>query len=141
MKTKYLYHGSNKKIEILEPRKPDDPDPKHSKKGVYATSLKKVALGMAAVRSAKVSAFKNRKTHQMNIVEGKPDMKAIVYLHILDSKDFKQNYKDEWIAIKKVKPVNIGEYKVSELKHLWRKSNKKELKEFLKDRDEWMPKD
>ena len=136
-KPKYLYHGSGKKIKVLEPRKPTDSDPMHSKKGVYATSLKKVALGMAAARSAKTSAFKNRKTHVINIIEGWPDLKATVYLHILDPKDFKQNHKDEYLSMKKVKPIKIEEHKVSDLKHLWRKSSKKELKEFLKDREAW----
>jgi hypothetical protein len=139
-KPKYLYHGSGKRIEVLEPKKPDDTDPRHSKKGVYATDIKKIALGMAATRSSKTSAFKNRKTHIINIVEGWPDMKASVYLHILDPKDFKLNAKNEYLATRKVKPIKIVEYKVKDLKHLLRKSNKRELKEFLKDRDNWTPK-
>lgn len=31
----------------------------------------------------------------------------------------------------------IEKYKVSELRHLWVKSNKKELKAFLKNREKW----
>jgi|APSaa5957512535_1039671.scaffolds.fasta_scaffold151866_2 hypothetical protein len=134
---KYLYHGSGKKMEILEPRKPDDSDPSHSKKGVYATSSKKSALGFSAIRSTKTSAFRERKTGMMNVVSGKPDEKATVYLHVLDADDFSRNHKDEFIATKKIKPIRIEEYKVKDLGHLWRKSNKKELKEFLEDRENW----
>lgn len=134
---RYLYHGSGIKMDILEPRKPDDSDPLHSEKGVYATSSKKSALGFCVVRSAKTSAFRERKTGMMNVVSGKPNEKAIVYLHILNPKNFKKNHKDEYVATKKIKPIKIEEYKVSDLKHLWRKSNKKELKDFLNDREGW----
>jgi len=138
MKPKYVYHGSSKKIKILEPRKPDDSDPTNSKRAVYATSNKDYALGMAAMRSAPgVSGFANRKTGQQNVIEGWPNEKAVVYLHILDAKDFKRNRGDQYICEKKINPVKIEKFKVGDLKHLWRKSSKKELKEFLKDRDGW----
>jgi hypothetical protein len=134
---KYLYHGSNVKMDLLEPKKPTDKDSSHSKKAVYATSNKKIALGFAVVHSRKISAFKDRKTGIMNIVKGRPKKKATVYLHVLDAKDFVRNKKDEFISTKKVKPIKIKEYKVGDLSELWRKSNKKELKEFLKDRNAW----
>ena len=137
-KPKYLYHGSAKRIEVLEPRAPKFKDlPKNSVKAVYATHSKDLALSMGAMRTAKVSAFGNRKTFQQNVVAGWPDEKAFVYLHYLDSKNFKHNYGGEWISTKKAKPVKVEKFKVADLKHLWRKSNKKELKEYLKDREAW----
>ncbi len=140
---RYLYHGSGKKLKYLVPKKPvGDDDPKHSMKAIYATSKKKFALAMAASRSsADVSAFNNRKTNQQNIVEGWPDEKATVYLYVLDIEDFEQNHKDEWIAKKRVVPVRVEEYKVKDLRHLYRRSNKAELKEWLKDRDGWVSPD
>ena len=106
-------------------------------KAVYATHSKDLALSMGAMRTAKVSAFGNRKTFQQNVVAGWADEKAFVYLHYLDSKNFKHNYGGEWISTKKAKPVKVEKFKVADLKHLWRKSNKKELKEYLKDREAW----
>jgi 8-oxo-dGTP pyrophosphatase MutT (NUDIX family) len=136
-KPKFLYHGSGKRLEVLEPSQPTDHNPGHDKKGVYATDLKDMALGFSAKDSAKTSGFKSRKTNIHYIYEGWPDLNSIVYLHILDSKDFEYNAPCEYICSKKVKPIRIEEYRVSDLQHLFRKATKKDLKEFLKDRDAW----
>jgi len=140
MKSKFLYHGSAKELEILKPQKPFFDLKQNSMKAVFATDSKEYALGMAAMASGKVSAFRNHKTHQMNIIKGKPNLKATVYLYTLNSNDFKKINKNEYINTKEVKPLKIEEYKVSKLKHLWRQSDKQELKEFLKNRDKWGPK-
>lgn len=136
---KYLYHGSGKKLRYLVPQKPvGDDNPKHSIKAVYATDNKRYALAMAALRSSpNVSAFNNRKTSQQNIVEGWPDEKASVYLYILDIKDFEHNSGNEWLSRKRVSPIRVKKYRVKKLRHLYRKSNKVELREWLKDRDGW----
>lgn len=136
-KPKFLYHGSGKRLEVLEPRKPTGHNPRHDKKGVYATDLKDMALGFSARGSAKTSGFKSRKTNIHYIYEGWPDLNATVYLHIFDPKDFEYNDVHEYICPKKVKPIKIEAYKVSDLQHLFRKATKKDLKEFLKDRDAW----
>lgn len=138
IKPKYLYHGSRSKIDVLEPRKPNDTHPDHCKKGVYAGDKKinAIAHGIAASHARGfgergfpvncfVSGWPNSKTHKYS------------YVHILDSKDFEHNVRGEWISKKTVKPVKIEAYKISELGHLWRKSNEKELQEFLKDRPSW----
>jgi hypothetical protein len=137
-KPKYLYHGSRNAIKVLEPRKPDDPDPQLSKKAVYASSGKLGAIAHG-IASAKSECFGERGNPIDCFVKGWPTKKThkYSYVHILDSKDFKHNVKNEWIATKKVKPVRIEKYVIKDLKHLWRKSSKKELKEFLKDRDAW----
>jgi hypothetical protein len=138
-KPKYLYHGSGTKLEYLTPQKPiGDDDPKHKIKAVYAASDKRFALAMSACRSSKtVHAFNNRNTHVQNIYKGWPDENATVYLYVLDSKDFKHNSGSEWISTKKIKPLRVEEYKVKDLRHLYRKSSKKELGEWLKDRGGW----
>jgi len=138
-KPKYLYHGSSKKLEVLAPQKPEGKnDPKSCVAGIYATDDKKFALAISACRSSKtVHAFNNRNTHVQNIYKGWPNENATVYLYVLDPKDFKHNSGSEWITKKKIKPVKIEEYKVKDLKHLYRKSSKKELREWLKDRGGW----
>lgn len=138
---RYFYHGSGRKLKALVPKTPIDGDgPEWCKKGVYATSNKRFALAMAAIRSGKnVSSFNNRKTKQQNILEGWPDDTKTVYLYFLDKKDFVHNRRAEWISKKKVVPVKVKEYKVKDLRHLYRRSNKAEFKEWLKNRDGWQP--
>ncbi len=76
-KPKFLYHGSRNKIHLLGPRKPNDPHPDHSKKGVYATSDRLLAIshGIASKNSrcfnekgnpvaCFVSGWPNKKTHK-----------------------------------------------------------------------------
>lgn len=41
-KPKFLYHGSGKRLEVLEPRQPTGHNPGHDRKGVYATDLKDI---------------------------------------------------------------------------------------------------
>jgi hypothetical protein len=137
---KYLYHGSAEKLKFLTPQRPEGKnDSKSCVKGIYATSDKKFALAISACRSSKaVHAFNNRNTHVQNIYKGWPNENAIVYLYILDSKDFSHNSGSEWIAKKKVTPIKIEKHKVKDLAHLYRKSNKKELNEWLKNRDDWI---
>lgn len=134
-KPKFLYHGSRNRIEVLKPRLPPKDMPHNSKKGVYATDNKNYALGMG-LASKNSEAFRSRKTSQINFIKGPPRHKY-VYLHVVDSKDFKKSFRDEYVATKAIKPVKIMRFEVAELGHLWRKSSKKELKEFLKDRDNW----
>ena len=138
-KSKYLYHGSGIKLKFLTPKNPiGENDPKSCVKGIYATSDKNFALAIASCRSSKdVHAFNNRKTHVQNIVKGWPDENATVYLYVLDSKDFIHNSGSEWVTNKKIKPIRIEKHLVKDLKHLYRKSNETELKEWMKDRDGW----
>lgn len=137
-KPKYLFHGSRDKIKILEPRKPTDIHPDHCKKAVYATDSKLDAIshGIATKRS---KCFRERGNPILCIIAGPPSKHThkYSYLHILDPKDFKHNVRNEWITTKKVRPIKIIAYPIKKLEFLWRKSNYKELKEFLKDRNKW----
>ena len=136
MKHKILYHGSSKKIVILKPKQPFLDLKENSMKAVFATSNKKYAIAMGLTAQKGSSSFGSRDKLMINFVIGYPKMEY-VYLHYLNPKDFKLNKGNEYISTKEVKPFKIERYNVSDLSHLWRKSNNKELKEFLKDRDKW----
>jgi hypothetical protein len=136
MKPRILYHGSNKKISILKPRQPSLDLKENSMKAIFATSNKNLAIAMGLTAQKGTESFGSRDKLMINFVKGYPKMKY-VYLHYLKFKDFKLNRGEEYISTKEVKPYKIKKYKVPELTHLWRKSNKKELKEFLKNRDRW----
>jgi hypothetical protein len=131
---KILYHGSNKKIKELLPRKPSQDLPENSMKAVFATSNKRGAIAMGLTAGKNTSSFMGNK--KINFVKGKPRMKY-VYLHYLNSKPFKKNRGEEYISYEKVKPFKIKKYPVSKLSYLWRKSNEKELREFLNNRKKW----
>jgi len=136
MKPKVLYHGSNKKIKVLELRQPFFDLKENSMKAVFATKNKEFALAMGLTSQKNSSSFRSRNKILINFVQGQPKMKY-VYLHYIKSDKFRNNGDEEYISTKKVKPFKIEKYKVSDLNYLWRKSNKKELKEFLKNRDKW----
>jgi hypothetical protein len=133
---KILFHGSDKKINLLEPREPIKDLKENSMKAVFATDNKNLALGMALANQKYSSSFRSYDKNVINFVRGYPKMK-FVYLHYLDSRDFKYNREEEFISIEKVKPLRIEKINISELNNLWRKSNKKELFEFLNDRKNW----
>lgn len=133
MKTKFLYHGSNKKISILKPKKPFYDKKDNSMKAVFATSYKKEAIAMALTNQKNSESFITRKPIKINFVKGIPTMKK-VYLYYLNPKNFIFNRKNEYISNKSAKPIKTEIYDVSKLKHLWRISNKKELAKFLRTR-------
>ena len=134
MKPKILYHGSNKKIKLLVPRKPHTDLPGNSQRGIYATQKKNFAISMGLTNQKYTSSFKGNK--KINFVFGKPRMKYI-YLHYVKSNNFKKIKSDEYVSYVPVKPYKIEKYKVSQLGQLWRKATRQELKEFLKDREKW----
>jgi hypothetical protein len=137
-KPKFIYHGSRKKIDWLKPRKPNDTHPDHCIKAVYATSNKLQAISHG-ISSKNSRCFGERGNHVACFVSGWPNKKThkYSYLHVLDSKDFEHNIRNEWIAKKEVRPIRIEAYKIEDLDMLWRKSSEEELNEFLKDRPSW----
>jgi len=136
MRKLILYHGSNKKIEILKPRKPSFDSKENSMKAVFATSNKKLALAMGLTAQKGSESFGSRDKLMINFVKGYPKMKY-VYLHYLDSKFFSHNRGEEYTSKKEVRPFKVEKFPLIKLTHLWRKSNKKELIEFLKNRNKW----
>jgi hypothetical protein len=131
---KILFHGSNKKIVELIPKKPSQDMPENSMKAIFATSNKRLAMAMGLTSGKNTSSFMGNK--KINFVKGKPRMKY-VYLHYLPSKTFKLNRAEEFISKVAVKPFKIEKLETIKLGFLWRKSNKKELKEFLINRNKW----
>lgn len=135
-KPKFLYHCSTKKIDELVPRKPSSFDlPENSIKAVYATPNKNRALGVGGLSKQKYCAS-FRGNDKIHFYRGEPKMRYI-YLHYLSPKTFREIMPELWASEVPVKPFKIERYNVSDLGHLWVKSNKKELKEFLKDRQKW----
>lgn len=105
-------------------------------KAVFATTNKRLALAMALTAQKGSESFVSRDKLMINFVKGYPKMKY-VYLHYINSKDFVHNRGQEYISKKEVKPFKIEKIAITKLSHFWRKSNKKELIEFLKNRDKW----
>ena len=138
MKMKYLYHGSRLKLKTLKPQQPSDTHPDHGKFALYATPQKIGAI-VHGIAPKPTECFGERGSLILSFVSGWPTRKThkYSYVYTLDQKDFKHNVRDEWIAKKEVKPLKIERWKVSDLKGFWRKSNRTELKEFLKDRPGW----
>jgi hypothetical protein len=136
MKPKILYHGSNRRIRVLIPKEPFVDLKENSMKAIFATSNKDLAIAMGLTNQKNSVSFCSRNKVLMNFVKGIPKMKY-VYLHYLKSRDFKHNRNDEYISIVKVKPFKTEKFAVKDLGYLWRKSDKMELKQFLKDRNKW----
>ena len=105
-------------------------------KAVFATDIKDVAIMMGMSNQKGAVSFANRDTTMLNFVRSYPKMKHI-YLHYLKTDKFEKHLGHEWVSYSNVKPFKIERFKVSELRHLWRKSSKKELKEYLKNRNLW----
>ena len=94
MKTKFLFHGSIRKIkgDKFIPKKPQDleENPDNLLYGIYATSVKEVAIAMAIISCKGVnwaSLSFNKKPYGI-IYKGWPHQKYI-YLYRLPIKSFK----------------------------------------------------
>jgi len=137
VKPKLLYHGSDRKLIKLNPRKPHFDLPENSMKAVFATDNKERAISMGLTNQKNSSSFSSRDRIMINFVRGKPKMKY-VYLHYFKpGYHWIKNRKGEYVCYEEIKPFKIERYEVSKLDNIWRKSNKKELNEFLKNRDKW----
>ncbi|VVB80555.1 Uncharacterised protein [uncultured archaeon] len=130
---KFLYHGSNKEIKLLIPKQPSDPKKENSLKAVYATDRKDYALAMGLTNQKGSTSFITFNPVKLHFVRGKPKMKFI-YLHYLSPKNFKKNSENQYLSFKPVESILIEKYFPYELRHLWTKSNKKELNKFLKNK-------
>jgi len=129
MKPKILYHGSPHKLigKKLIPKKADDLEKNKYNllKGVYASSIKNSAISMAII-SAKGVFRSELKTHSKNptgiIHQGWPKQKYI-YLHILDSKNFKNLPRGsaQWISLKPVQPIKTEKLKILDYIYLIKK--------------------
>lgn len=135
--TKYLYHGSPKKLKgkFLIPSKPHDLGNKKENlvNGVYATDVKNSAIAMALIcaKGAISGSLLYRK--KSIIYEGWPKQKYI-YLYSLPVETFKEYPKKshQWVSVVKVKPVKAEKLKVENYLYLIKKATKEEVKKFYK---------
>ncbi|MDO8467377.1 MAG: hypothetical protein Q7S56_00300 [Nanoarchaeota archaeon] len=137
MKTKFLYHGSIKKINgKLIPKKADDLENKKENlhKAVYSTSVKDAAIAMAIIScKGVIGASLGYKKPYGTIYAGWPKQKFI-YLYTLLTDTFVQSKKGlkQWHSFISVKPLKIERLKVKDYLHLVRKSTEKEHKTWVK---------
>ncbi len=139
MKTRYLYHGSIKKIigERLIPKKAKDleKDSKNMHSAVYATDIKEIAIAMAIISCKGVYGAKlrfDRKPYGI-IYDGWPKQKYI-YLYTLNIKDFKKmgGKGKQWASFKSVKPIKTKKLIIKDYIKLIKKASKIEVNKWLK---------
>ncbi|MFH1585212.1 MAG: hypothetical protein ABIB79_00410 [archaeon] len=139
MKTKYLYHGSIKKLKgkSLIPRKPQDIEENQDNlhKAVYATNIKDVAIAMAIISCKGVygARLKFSKKPYGIIYDGWPRQEYI-YIYTLPPDTFKQTGKinKQWVSFKSVKPIKVKRISVKNNLNLIRKATKKEVNMWCK---------
>lgn len=140
MKKLYLYHGSAHKIKgkKLLPKRPGDLEnnPENLIRGVYATDIKELAMGMALISCKGVLAsginFEKGKTKGI-VYDGWPNQKSF-FLYTLSPEGFKQSrgIKNQFVSRDPVVIKGEEELKVSDYIRLIRKANKKEIGRFKK---------
>lgn len=139
-KPRYVYHGSPKLIEgMFELRAPRDlnKDPDNIVEGVYASSVKDKAIGMAVSGATGVISsgmgFGIGNKRKGIIYEGWPNQEY-VYLYTFDPKPFIRRPADstQFIATKKVSPLKVEKLRTVDHIHLVKKASKRELNNFHK---------
>ncbi len=134
-KIRFLYHGSSKRLvgNKLIPKKAKDisNNPKNTKKAVYATDIKNVAIAMAVISSkgvvrSSLDMFKVKKPG--TIYKGKLESE-IIYLYTLNAKDFKKSSpkSHQFFSTKAVKPIKTQKLKVKNYLKLIKYKNKKDF--------------
>ena len=129
---KNLYHGSVRKIigNRLLPRIPQDLEkkPENLHKGVYATTIKEIAITMAIISCKGVnwaSLSFNKKPYG-KIYEGWPKQK-FVYLYTLPSEPFKKSGGSgkQYVSLKPVRPIKVKKLLVKDYIYLVKKEWKR----------------
>jgi len=137
---KYLYHGSAGRIKgkKLLPKKPKDLEnnPENLIRGVYATDIRELAIGMALIscKGVLASGINFEKGRAKGIIYGGwPNQKSF-FLYTLSSQGFKQSrgIKNQFVSRHSVIIKREEELRVSDYIRLIRKANKKELDKFKK---------
>ena len=139
-KPKYVYHGSPRAVkEDFIPRVPQDLGKRKDNivKGVYASSIKNKAIGMAISGSKGVISsgmgFGIGNQRKGIIYEGWPNQKY-VYLYTFNSETFERRPKTstQFISRGSVTPAKVEKLSVRDYIHLVRKASRKELNDFNK---------
>jgi hypothetical protein len=137
-RSRFLYHGSSKRVNILLPKKASDWKFEAGRHfGVYATSNRDVALAFAlggipdeTGTCHRVIREKDRKTLKMVFVRGHPNFGGKGYLYKLSSKGFRYVGGDQWVCENPVNPIKIIEIKVDDYLHLFRYATEQERLEI-----------
>lgn len=150
-----LFHGSPKKVEILEPQ------PIHLQRerqkldnesdAIYATEDIEEAL-VHAITKDRIANYSYRKSIDTNtslplwslnisIDDKDLPLNELVYIYELNSADFKKNPEGEWYSTKPVQPNNIKELSIGEALEYFNeiKYERKPNNETLRDSKEtWL---
>jgi len=141
MKSKYLYHGSSRKLvgEKLNPSLGDDSEerPENNLFAVYATDRKDLAIVMAIFGCEDVIGGSINKYNKGKLnakLYGKYPKQEFIYLHYLPTKGFTQTKIDrhQFVSLKPVKPLKTELIKVKDYTHLIKRATKKEKEEWVK---------
>lgn len=135
MKPKYLWHGSTKKLDVIEPFQAVDLSggPAGNLRAVYATDMKELAIGFGMIdKKYKKFADYSKKPVQMVVIDGDIRKGKSFYLYKLSSKGFREAPKGshQWVCFEKVRPIEIQKLKVDDYKHLFRKATEKDKTYF-----------
>jgi hypothetical protein len=134
-KPKFLWHGSIKKFNFLNPSKAKDNSGENESNlfGVYATDIKELAIGFGLI-DKKYDKFAdyNKNPVQMVVINGEIRKGESFYLYKISSKDFTEKPKNshQWFSFKKVKPLEILKLEVDDYNYLTRKATKKDIKYY-----------
>lgn len=131
-----LYHGSPRKINILEPKLATGMGKDSNRQiGVYATDKKDRAIAMALIHLKGIKGgtrlnFPSGKVDGI-VFNGWPTQKYF-YLHILPSESFEKVDSWQYISKECVVPVRVERLKVSDYIHMLRKGTRQERANFDK---------
>ena len=130
-----LFHGSAKKIGsgFLLPNIPSDLSKRKNLRGVYATNVRAIALGMAIASIRGIEGFADYESRPFKFVLVNGSPKGSVYLYTLPKKGFKEEPKrsGQFISPERVRILSVEKLGVEKLGRYWRKATAKEKKWFL----------
>lgn len=148
----YLFHGSNKKIKILEPRQARcaTKTPVNLRNAVYATSVFDMAMCYAILRNIKTKKYYDDKTNTMvddyafKISGHKKDLKVVIergaipldakgYVYVFEHNNFiKEIYESvQYISKKSQQPIDVIEVEYKDVeKYITYKNEEEENLSF-----------
>ncbi len=125
-KPKYLYHGSDERVDVLVPHQADDAlNEAGSQYGVFATSNRDVALAFALGAVPDEAGCVTRVVRSLNpvkmiFIQGRPNLGGKGYLYTVSSEGFEQVDELQWVCRESVKPLEVLEISVGDYSHLYR---------------------
>ncbi len=125
-KPKYLYHGSDERLDVLVPHQAEDSlNEAGSQYGVFATSNRDVASAFALGAVPDEAGCVTRvicslNPVQMIFIQGRPNLGGKGYLYTVSSEGFEQVDELQWVCRESVKPLEVLEINVDDYSHLYR---------------------